>query len=329
MRLPNGYGSVTKLSGKRRNPYMARITTGMEYDPVKQDYVQKRAVLGYYHTKAEALEALGEYSKNPYSILESTMTVKELWKSIKDKVDASDNRKVVYDRVFDKYMKNIQDMRIKDVKTRHLQQVIDDCAKGYSTKSNIRVVMNHIFRYAAQNDLVEKNYTDFIKFEQEETILEREVYTSEEIKKLWEKSDIEEYALTLVLLYQGMRIKEFMDLSPDDIDLLKKTINIKQGKNSYSVRTIPINKAVYDLVRRFKAQPVTLTRPQYYHFCKKILNHTPYDVRHTFATKCNKLGIDKLLCQRIMGHKPDSILEQVYTHLTMEELSDAINRVCY
>lgn len=28
MRMPNGYGSVYKLSGKRRNPYVARKTIG-------------------------------------------------------------------------------------------------------------------------------------------------------------------------------------------------------------------------------------------------------------------------------------------------------------
>lgn len=329
MRLPNGYGSVTKLSGKRRNPYMARITTGMEYDPIKDDNVQKRAVLGYYHTKAEALEALSEYSKNPYSILESTMSVKELWDSIKDKVDASDDRKVVYDRVFDKYMTAIKDMRIKDVKTKHLQQAIDDCGKGYSTKSNIRVVMNHIFRYAAQNDLVEKNYTDFIKFEQEQTILERQLYTDEEAQKLWGKADLQEYALTLILLHQGMRIKEFTDLSPDDIDLENRTITIKKAKNKFSERIIPIHDKVYDLVARFKETPFSMSRPQYYHFTKTMLGHTPYDTRHTFATKCSALETPVVIIQRLMGHKPDTLLENVYIHLTMDELSEAINKVSY
>ncbi len=33
MRLPNGFGSVTKLSGNRRRPYVAKITTGHEFDP--------------------------------------------------------------------------------------------------------------------------------------------------------------------------------------------------------------------------------------------------------------------------------------------------------
>ena len=329
MRLPNGFGSVTKLKGKRRKPYMARITTECVYDEEKDDYVQKRVVLGYFEKKSDALEALSEYSKNPYSILESTMTVRELWDAIKGNVEASENRKKVYETDFRKYMSSIADMRVRDVKTKQLQQVIDDCPHGYSTKTNIRVVMNIIFGYAAQNDLIEKNYTQFIKFEQEATILERQVYTEEEIKSLWSKQDLEEYALTIILLYQGMRIKEFMDLSPDDIDLENKTITIKKGKNKFSERTIPINDAVYDLVARFKEHPLTLTRPKFYHFTKKVLGHTPYDTRHTFATKCNKLDLKKIIIQRIMGHKPDTLLENVYIHLTMDELAEAINQVRY
>ena len=329
MRLPNGYGSVTKLSGKRRNPYMARITTGMEYDPVKDDYVQKRAVVGYFHTKEEALTALAEYSKSPFPIQESNMKVRDLWNSIKEGVKASDDRKKVYDRTFDKYMTDIADMRIKQVRTKHLQQIIDDCGQGYSTKSNIRSVMHHIFRYAAQNDLIAKDYTDYIKFEQEKTILQREIYTDEEVCRLWDSSDMEEYALTLILLHEGMRIKEFMDLTPDDIDLDNKTISIRKAKNAYSVRTIPINEAVFPLVARFKENPTTLTKSRYEHFAKATLGHRAYDVRHTFATKCNSLDLPTLVIQRIMGHKPDTLLEQVYTHLTIEDLSEAINKVTY
>ena len=124
-----------------------------------------------------------------------------------------------------------------------------------------------------------------------------------------------------------MRIKEFFDLAPEDIDLDSKTISIRKGKNKFSVRTIPINDTVYDLVARFKDHPLTLTRPKYYHFTKKVLEHTPYDTRHTFATKCNKLDIKTVITQRIMGHKPDTLLENVYIHLSMEELSEAINQV--
>ena len=39
MRLPNSYGSVTKLSGNRRKPYMVRITAEPEYDEQKEDFL--------------------------------------------------------------------------------------------------------------------------------------------------------------------------------------------------------------------------------------------------------------------------------------------------
>ena len=329
MKLPNGYGSVTKLSGKRRRPYMARISAGFEFDPVKDDYVQKRLVLGYYATREEALSALADYSKNPFPIQESRLTVRQLWYSIKDNVKASDDRKKVYDRVFDKYMTDIADMKLRQVRVRHLQKIIDECGNGYSTKSNIRSVMHHIFRYAAKNDLIEKDYTDYIEFEQEATILQREIYTDEEVQKLWKYSDMQEYALTLILLHQGMRIKEFTELSPEDIDLEARTINIKKAKNKYSVRIIPIHDAVFDLVARFKDHPFSLTRRQYEIFTKQTLGHRSYDVRHTFATKCNTLGLPVLVIQRIMGHKPDTLLENVYIHLSMEELSENLNKVNY
>jgi integrase len=308
---------------------MVRITTGKEYGPVKDDYIQKRTVLGYYATKQEALTALADFQKNPYSITDVNVTVKELWDTIKDTVKASDDRKKVYARTFDKYMTPISGMKVRQIRARHLQQIIDDCKAGYSVKSNIRSVMHHMFRYAAQNDIIDKDYTDYIKFEQEQTILQREIYTDEEVKKLWAYSDQEEYAFTLVLLHQGMRIKEFMELSPEDIDLEAGTISIRKAKNNYSIRTIPINKAVFDLVRRFKEHPTTLTKSRYEHFTNNALGHRAYDVRHTFATKCNTLGLPTLIVQRIMGHKPDTLLEQVYTHLSIEELSEAICKVTY
>ena len=40
MKLPNGYGSVVKLSGKRRKPYQVRKTIGWHYDEVKDKQVQ-------------------------------------------------------------------------------------------------------------------------------------------------------------------------------------------------------------------------------------------------------------------------------------------------
>ena len=58
MKLPNGYGSVTKLSGNRRKPYLARVTLGWITDEQTGKTVQNRVPLGTFKTKKEALQAL-------------------------------------------------------------------------------------------------------------------------------------------------------------------------------------------------------------------------------------------------------------------------------
>ena len=68
MRLPNGYGSVVKLSGKRRKPYLVRKTVGWHYDKEKDKQVQDYIVVGYAPTKAEGLQMLAEYNKNPFDV---------------------------------------------------------------------------------------------------------------------------------------------------------------------------------------------------------------------------------------------------------------------
>lgn len=64
MKLPNGYGSVYKLPGKRRCPYRAIVTERWLLD-VETGKKQIRKTIGYYETKNKALEALAEYNKSP------------------------------------------------------------------------------------------------------------------------------------------------------------------------------------------------------------------------------------------------------------------------
>ena len=60
MKNPNGYGSTYKLSGNRRKPWIARVTTGWD-DEGKQLYY----TVGYFESRSKAMAALAEYNKNP------------------------------------------------------------------------------------------------------------------------------------------------------------------------------------------------------------------------------------------------------------------------
>ena len=59
------------------------------------------------------------------------------------------------------------------------------------------------------------------------------------------------------------------------------------------------------------------------------VRHTPHDTRHTFITRARECGCNNLVIQRIVGHSPETITEQIYTHLTQEELLEQINKVEY
>ena len=92
-RLPKGYGSVYKLSGKRRRPYTARVMAGKTSDgkPIFE-------YLGYFEDKAAALKVLSNYNYNPYNTELSNATIDDIWKIFQqrrfDKV--SDSAVTVY-----------------------------------------------------------------------------------------------------------------------------------------------------------------------------------------------------------------------------------------
>lgn len=79
MKLPNGFGSVHKLPGNRRNPWRARKTNGWDVNPETGACKQQYVTIGYYPTQKEALQALAKYNANPYDLSASTITFEEVY----------------------------------------------------------------------------------------------------------------------------------------------------------------------------------------------------------------------------------------------------------
>ena len=58
LKLPNGYGSVTKLSGNRRKPYLARVTLGWVINKETGKAVQNRVPIGSFTRDGQQLTFL-------------------------------------------------------------------------------------------------------------------------------------------------------------------------------------------------------------------------------------------------------------------------------
>ena len=76
---------------------------------------------------------------------------------------------------------HINDERFLDLRSDKLQEVVTGSQRGYSMQSIIKSLLYQMYDYAMENDLVMKNYAQYIVICEKEKKLNREVFTDDEI----------------------------------------------------------------------------------------------------------------------------------------------------
>ena len=118
---------------------------------------------------------------------------------------------------------------------------------------------------------------------------------------------------------------------------MKGGIKTKAGKN----RLVPIAEKILPLVESFynpaneyllnlngtPLKNVQNLRLQIWDKSPLLANHLPHDGRHTCATLMDDAEIPLKIKQLILGHSAQDITSKVYTHKTIEQLIEAINRI--
>ena len=324
MKNPNGYGGISKLSGNRRRPWCVRVTTGYTIDADTMTVKQNRHVLGYYTTRKEAIQALAKYNDNPFNLEAAKVTFRQCYEQAKE--NFSQARAHNYRSAF-RYLEPIADLPIRTIKAAQMQKCIDSCQT--TQQREIKTVCHKVFEYALRNEIVDRDPSRYLTSNTVAPTIDREIFTAEEVSFLWENSDKWYCAVALILLYSGMRTKEFRTIGPDQIDLERRMIVLKDAKNEYSIRNVPIHDRILPLLADFKAKPITFSHEGFNKALKRFSDHTAHDCRHTFTTRIRKCGADLLTTQIILGHKPETITERVYTHLSDEELLATVNLLQY
>ncbi|BCN32100.1 hypothetical protein bsdtb5_33950 [Anaeromicropila herbilytica] len=82
----------------------------------------------------------------------------------------------------------------------------------------------------------------------------------------------------------------------------------------------------------FGQQGTTMTYDKYRHRFDKVMKrlkmiHSPHETRHTFITLAKNANIDEYKLKLIVGHAIQDITEKVYTHRSIEELKEEINKI--
>lgn len=232
----------------------------------------------------------------------------------------------------------------------------------------IHKLLHLFFKYCEIDGYIIKNPCDNVTLpkdtKKEMEILEKknkiDFFTSDEIKillKAFEGSNY--YDVVRFALATGMRQGEILGLQWDDIDMDKRlihvihnlsnsaditidgkrkyTLKIQSPKSKNSIRTIPMNDTVYEML---KNKPHTNTmvfpgRDNTYINSKNLLKRwqivlkksglkyrTFHDLRHTFATQLLMNGVDLITIKNLMGHSSIKITE-VYLDTLPEKKSDS------
>lgn len=331
MRLPNGYGSVYKVSGNRRKPWAVVKSEG--YD---RNGKLKRKLVGYTATKEEGLELLAKYNKKPWDVKQKRLTFSEvfdLWLE-NDSNDLAYHTKRGYISKYKNYCQNLYDTPYADLRTYHFEKIVEESGGSNGTKNGIIRLFRQLDNTALKFEVIDIQYAHLVKTKKEE-VPERRPFSKDEIQKLWEHKDEKNVDIVLVFIYTGMRRNEFASLNVDDIDLEEGTIKIRESKTQAGKRTIPIHDAILPIMeslvknaegpRLLPYSSDTLARR--FKSCMKSqgMDHIPHEARHTLSTRLDDAGVNRKIINLILGHRSDSVGERVYTHKTISQLKAAIN----
>lgn len=340
MKNANGTGSIIKLGGNRRRPYALKITTGYTIDGK-----QSRKIIGYYATKKDALNGLLEYNQNK-NIFISDMTFKntyDMWSKNHFENVSKQTIKTIKN-IYNSYVFKFNNYKIKDIKLIELQSfinVLKDSGLSTGTLKQVKSVLNMVFNYALKNEYINKNMIEFLDIGKHKKVLERKIFTNEEIKILWDNEGQRDIDVILILIYTGLRVNELLTLENTKINIECRYIRAGSKTEAGKDRLIPISYKILPLITRYiKLNNKYLFQTKTGNFLmynnyrqnfKKIIKkiglqeHTIHDTRHTFATLLSNVDANKTSIKNIIGHSDYGITEKIYTHKDIEELKKAID----
>jgi len=319
LKRANGMGTVYKLQGRRKRPWVA---------------AKKKVIIGYYETKTAAIEALNRLTGR--SLDERyNMTFEDVfvaWKAEHYK-ELTKSGQAQYEISY-KVFSDLHRKKFRDLRTADFQAALDPhMGKTYSTVSKYKQLITQMSRWAIREELITTNFASFVKLP-ENAKKEKEIFSEEDIQKL-EADGSETAKIILMLIYTGMRIGELFSLPLSNYygTYVIGGEKTETGRN----RVIPIRpegRKYFQyfsersngelLISGYAGDRITnnFRKRNYYPILERlgIKRKTPHATRHTYASRARKDGMPPEILQKILGHADYNTTANIYVHTDIEEL---------
>ena len=343
MRNPNGYGTIYKLSGNRRKPFIVRVTVGWSwYDRLTKKRIEKIPDdcdileklpdgrqrfsnvqlynnVGYYETRQDAMIALAEYNKDPFDLQLARITFEEVydrWSTEHFQKIKNSNGYVASYNLCEPLYK----MRMVDIKLDHLQKIVDESGKNKPTLKTLKNLFSLMYDYCVKHEILTQDKRDMVRYVDisnagNPNALNREPFKKTEVKTVWKWKDTSEYIrVVLMLIYSGCRIGELLDLKKENVNLEEKCFKIVQAKTESGVRTVPIADKVFPFFQEWMTK----------NNCEYLIS-TP-DARHFTYRNYYDSYWKPFMNQMSMEHRPHDTRHTCVSMLKVAGVDDTVIR---
>ena len=251
----------------------------------------------------------------------------------------------------------LKDYRLKDITLGTLQQFLEwrkaqgkrDNKGGEVSQNELRhlvAVLKHCFNYAVKLGFIQTNPAKHLSVKVEDTTDAWHILEEEEIERLLEHIPIPQRYLIAFLAHTGLRWSDASTLKWTQVDLLRKTITVKQEKTGKTL-TIPLYSKAWQVLveaQKFYSQFADYDPTGYvfvnlstgkpykdlHNVFKAALERAGlpksiriHDLRHSYALRCLRKGVSLAAVKELLGHKAIQTTMK-YVHLTTRDLEEAV-----
>lgn len=371
----NGDGCIWYRKDSKSRPW-AVYSTALGY----------RENLGSYKTKAEAENALMAYQLAPTQFYNINLKdLHEKWLSSKAYERLSDSSKSGYKAAWNK-LKPLYGVKFKDLRSQDFQSIVDyyeeehhergangelkyiddngkvtmkvtdkpKMCKGlkYSALNNIKCLASHLYTFAMRDDVVNKNYAEFIELpDKNET--NATAFTDTQLELIRQNINKIPYCdYVYALCYLNFRVTEFLTLTRDSF----KKEKLDTGETVYYFvgglkteagkdRIVPIHPNVLSIVKKCiakKGQTVfcradgsAMNKDYFREYCFYPVmdalgferTYQPRSCRRTFSTRMSAAGAKGENIAKLMGHTSYDVDVKYYIKQELKTLYEDVTKM--
>ena len=261
-------------------------------------------------------------------------------------------------------LRPLGDMKLKDIKPIHCQQVLNNqIGKSQRHINEIYQTLQFLFRHAVANHLLRESPAEYLVKPSGPHGHRRALTASE--RRVFIKVGLRDrrYLLYMLMLFCGCRTGEAANAMGKDIRITKDgypILHIRGTKTGNADRMVPIPPELYEVIKdtpqdEYIAQTVKgnrITNNYRIHlwksFCRQLNlemgcktyrnalvppyplapDLVPYCCRYEFCTDLARREVDIRIAQKLMGHSDIKLTANIYTQLNQDDISDIAKILC-